>query len=119
MTTATLLVEGGGLRGAFGAGVLAELGRAGHRFDDVVAVSSGAPTAAYLVADQIADAIRIWEDHTHGSQLISPARLLRGATLMDIDGLVSVFQNVVPLDVSRLGGAKANCWIGVTNCHTG
>lgn len=116
----TLLVEGGGLRGAFSAGALAELsGPGGPRFDDVVAVSSGAPTAAYLVAGQIHDGVRIWEEHTHGDQLISPANWLRGSPLMDIDRLVSVFERVIPLDTERLRAADTRCWVVVTDCRTG
>jgi predicted patatin/cPLA2 family phospholipase len=118
--TTALLLEGGGLRGAFSAGVVSELARAGGaRFDDVIAVSSGAPTAAYLIAEQIDDALRIWADHTHGTQLISPRNLLRGAPLMDIDRLVGVFERVVPLDVARLRRSEARCWVVVTNGHTG
>ena len=117
--TSALLVEGGGLRGAFSAGVLAELGSPGGLvFDDVLAVSSGAPTAAYLVAGQIDDGIRIWEEHTHGDQLISPRNLLRGRPLMDIDRLVGVFERGVRLEAGRLGEARSRLWIGVTNCRT-
>jgi predicted patatin/cPLA2 family phospholipase len=118
--TRALLVEGGGLRGAFGAGVLAELAKpGGPNFDDVLAVSSGAPTAAYMIAGQIEDGLRIWEDHTHGTQLVSPFNWLRASPLMDIDGLVDVFERVVPLRASRLGDAATRFWIVVTNCHTG
>ncbi|EYF02496.1 patatin-like phospholipase family protein [Chondromyces apiculatus] len=120
LRTATLFVEGGGLRGAFSAGALAELSRpGGPRFDDVVAVSSGAPTAAYMVAGQIDDGLRIWEDYTHGTQLISPLNWLRASPLMDIERLVGVFARVVPLDAGRLRDAHAALWIVVTNCHTG
>ncbi len=116
----TLVVEGGGLRGAFGAGVLSELAARGEaRFDDVVAVSSGAPTAAYLVTGQAADGLRIWEDHTHGAQLISPRNWLKASPLMDIDRLVDVFDRGVPLDVGRLSGVAARCHVVVTNCETG
>ncbi|MFO0619400.1 MAG: patatin family protein [Polyangiaceae bacterium] len=115
-----LLVEGGGLRGAFGAGVLEALfARGADAFDDVVAVSSGAPTAAYAITGQIADGVRIWEDYTSGDQLISPRNLLRGAPLMDIDRLVGVFERVVPLAAERLRSARARLWIGVTDCRTG
>jgi predicted patatin/cPLA2 family phospholipase len=117
--TATLLVEGGGFRGAFGAGVLAELHAASVRFDEVVAVSAGAPTAVYLCAGQMDDAVRIWEHHTHGAQLVSPANLLRGAPLMDIDRLIHVFERVIPLDTRSFSASSARCWIVVTNCHTG
>lgn len=115
-----LFVEGGGLRGAFGAGVLESLLDAGFDgFDDVIAVSSGAPTAAYAVAGQIADGVRIWEQYTSGDQLISPKNLLRGVPLMDIDRLVGVFERVVPLAAHRLASARARLWIGVTDCRTG
>jgi len=118
--SAALVVEGGGLRGAFSAGVMAELFASGQaRFDDVVAVSSGAPTAAYLIAGQVRECVRIWEDHTHGSQLISPLNWLRAAPLMNIERLVGVFDRGVPLDLSRLGAATARCWVVVTNCHSG
>ncbi len=115
-----LFVEGGGLRGAFGAGVLESLLGAGHdAFDDVIAVSSGAPTAAYAVLGQIADGVRIWEQYTSGDQLISPKNLLRGAPLMDIDRLVNVFERVVPLAAERLATVRTRLWIGVTECRTG
>lgn len=115
-----LFVEGGGLRGAFGAGVLESLLGAGFdAFDDVIAVSSGAPTAAYAVAGQIEDGVRIWEQYTSGDQLISARNLLRGVPLMDIDRLVRVFERVVPLAAERLATARARLWIGVTDCRTG
>jgi predicted patatin/cPLA2 family phospholipase len=118
--TAALFVEGGGLRGAFSAGALAELAKAdGPRFDDIVAVSSGAPTAAYMVAGQIDDGLSIWENFTHGDQLISLRNWLLASPLMDIDKLVGVFERTVPLDASRLEKATQRLWIVVTNCHTG
>lgn len=118
--TTTLVLEGGGLRGAFGAGVVAELAREGRAtFDDVVGVSSGAPTAAYLVAGQVDDGLRIWENHAHGAQLISPARWLRREPLMDLPRLVGVFARGVPLVLARLATASARCWVVVTDCATG
>jgi predicted patatin/cPLA2 family phospholipase len=118
--TTTLMLEGGGLRGAFGAGVVAELASCGSAsFDDVLAVSSGAPTAAYLVAGQADDGLRIWEEHTHGAQLISPARWLRREPLMDLPRLVGVFARGVPLVLPRLATANARCWVVVTRCATG
>ena len=53
--TTALVIEGGGLRGAFAAGVAAELVAGGLAFDDVVGVSSGAPPAAYIATGQAAD----------------------------------------------------------------
>ncbi len=118
--TSALVVEGGGLRGAFSAGVTAELTAAGvPAFDDIVAVSSGAPTAAYLATGQPEEGVAIWRGYTHGTQLIALRNLPRGRPLMDIDRLVGVFERVVPLDASRLAASPTRLWVGVTDCRTG
>lgn len=115
-----LVLEGGGLRGAFVAGVMGELTRLGvPRFDDVVAVSSSAPTAAYYATDQVASALEIWREYTHSSQLVAPRNLLRGRPLLDLDRLVNVFRRVVPLSAAALATSPTRLWIGVTDCATG
>jgi len=112
-----LVVEGGGLRGAFSAGVLAELD-ASHalRLDACYATSSGAPSTAYMLTGQVEDCVRIWEDFTSGSQLVAPQRLLFGKSLMDLDRLIAVFQGRVPLHVDRLP-AQSPLFVSVTNCE--
>jgi predicted patatin/cPLA2 family phospholipase len=118
--TTALVIEGGGLRGAFCAGVAAELVAGGvPAFDDIVAVSSGAPTAAYLAAGQPEDGVAIWRGYTHGTQLIAVRNLSRGRPLMDIDRLVTVFERVVPLDAQQLARSRSRLWVGVTDCRTG
>ena len=118
--TTALVIEGGGLRGAFSAGVAAELAAAGvPAFEDIVAVSSGAPTAAYLATGRPEDGLAIWRRYTHGSQLIAVRNLSRGRPLMDIDRLIGVFERVVPLDAARLARSPTRLWIGVTDCRTG
>jgi predicted patatin/cPLA2 family phospholipase len=118
MARDVLVVEGGGLRGAFSAGALAELARDGSlHLDACYATSSGAPSAAYLLTGQIEDAVRIWQDFTSGSQLIAPGRLLRGKSLMDLDRLIDVFRERVRLDVERLP-SETPLFVSVTNCTT-
>ncbi len=112
-----LVLEGGGLRGAFVAGVLAEFEREGLRFSHVYATSAAAASAAYLLAGQIEGALRIWKDRTHGEQLISALHLLRGRGLMDIEGLVRVFQG--ELDARRVAASATQLRVAVTNCNTG
>lgn len=117
--TTSLLVEGGGLRGAFTAGVLAQFGRAGTHFDDIVAVSSAAPTAAYLMSGQVEAGLGVWRDHTHGERLVSPFNWLRGRPLMDIDGLIDIFKRVVPLDLAAFARSTTRLWVSVTERATG
>jgi predicted patatin/cPLA2 family phospholipase len=115
-----LVLEGGGLRGAFVAGALGELARCeGLRFSHVFATSAAAASAAYMVAGQIDRAIQIWRDRTHGAQLISALHLLRGRGLMDIEGLVEVFRGDLSLDAERVELSPTALHVAVTNCTTG
>jgi predicted patatin/cPLA2 family phospholipase len=114
-----LVLEGGGLRGAFVAGALAELARCDLRFSHIFATSAAAASAAYMVAGQIERALEIWRERTHGAQLISARHLLRGRGLMDIEGLVDVFRGELALDAERVERSPTALRVAVTNCMTG
>jgi predicted patatin/cPLA2 family phospholipase len=116
----TLVIEGGGLRGAFCAGVLSELesplrGLVARLYG----ASAGAPSAAYFATGQIQRAIQIWGDHTHADELVSPKHWLKGRPLMDIDKLVDHFRFGDALAVDRLPAATSEVHVAVTNCNTG
>jgi predicted patatin/cPLA2 family phospholipase len=114
-----LVVEGGGLRGSFSAGVLAAWDRLSpRRADFVYATSAGAPSAAYLATGQIDLAIRLWENRTHAHHLVSPMHLFKGRPLMDIDRLVAEFQGPHSLDLAAFARSKTKVFIAVTNCRT-
>lgn len=114
-----LVLEGGGLRGAFVAGALGELAGCDLRFSHIFATSAAAASAAYMVAGQIDRALEIWRERTHGGQLISPRHLLRGRGLMDIEGLVDVFRGDLSLDADGVERSSTALRVAVTNCITG
>jgi predicted patatin/cPLA2 family phospholipase len=115
-----IVIEGGGLRGAFAVGALDELDRVlPVRPAHVFATSSGAPNAAYFATGQIADGVRIWEEHTHGSQLLDFGNLLRPAPVMKIDELVAVFRSKIQLDAARLTVDGPGVHIAVTEVESG
>lgn len=119
-TNTVLVLEGGGLRGAFVAGALGELAACEElRFSHIFATSAAAASAAYMVAGQIDRGLQIWRDRTHGDQLISPRHLLRGRGLMDIEGLVEVFRGELSLDAARVELSTTALCVAVTNCITG
>lgn len=121
MTAANLgvVIEGGGLRGSFAVGALEELDRVlPARPTHVFATSSGAPNAAYYATGQIADGVRIWERHTHGSQLIDLRNLVRSDPVMKVDDLVAVFRGEIPLEAARLAGGPS-VHISLTNVESG
>ncbi len=115
-----LVLEGGGLRGAFSAGVVATLH---HRLDIkpdyIFATSSAGPSAAFFATGQTEVAIRLWENRTYASHLISPLHLLKRRPLMDIDKLVDSFRTPTPLAVELLRDSPTRVLISVTNCRTG
>jgi predicted patatin/cPLA2 family phospholipase len=115
-----IAVEGGGLRGAFAVGALEQLAAVLQQpVTHLLATSSGAPNAAYFATGQIADGVRIWEQRTHGSQLVDFANLVRPAPVMKIDDLVSVFRNEIPLHATKLRTSETALYIAVTEVHSG
>jgi predicted patatin/cPLA2 family phospholipase len=115
-----IVVEGGGLRGAFCAGALQGLAQVLPRSPDYIfATSSGAPSAAFFALGHIDRAIHLWEQWTHASHLISPRHLLHGRPIMDVDKLVNRFRGTQPLEVERLADVSMQAYIAVTHCRAG
>lgn len=115
-----IVVEGGGLRGAFCAGALQTLAQVLPRQPDYVfATSSGAPSAAFFALGHIDRAVHLWEHWTHASHLISPRHLLHGRPIMDVDKLVNRFRGSLPLEVERFGQVPTEAFVAVTHCRAG
>jgi predicted patatin/cPLA2 family phospholipase len=117
--TTALIVEGGAMRGAWAAGVLAFLHEQGWRqYDLVYAASSGACSAAYFVAGMWEPALAIWREHA--SKVVRKANFLRHKPIIDLAYLVDhVFRQHVPLSVEALQRAPTRFFIVLTDCHTG
>jgi predicted patatin/cPLA2 family phospholipase len=115
-----LVIEGGGLRGAFCAGALETLHRSGYpKPQAVFATSAGAPSAAYLRTGQIHRAVQLWENRTHAHHLVSPWHLVKRRPLMDIDKLVNCFRSHPALDIEQFDRPGPSVFITVTHCGTG
>lgn len=81
-----LVVEGGGMRGIFAAGVLNAFGRAGFDpFDLYIGVSAGACHLASHLAGQYDRNLEITLRYSLSPRFINPWRFLRGGHLMDLD----------------------------------
>ena len=116
----SLVIEGGGLRGAFAVGALAELDRVLRvRPDRVFATSSGAPNAAYFATGQIESGVRIWRERTHSAQLVDYWNLIRPAHVMKIEQLVDVFRKEIRLDASALASSSTRLDIALTDVDSG
>lgn len=98
-----LVVEGGGMRGMFTAGVLHAFGSAGFDpFDLYIGVSAGACNLASHLAGQNDRNFEINTRYSATSRFISIGRFLLGGHLMDIDWLWDISMKEYPLDMDHL-----------------
>ena len=114
-----LIVEGGAMRGAWAAGVLAYLQETGRRqYDLVYAASSGACSAVYFVADMWEPGLAIWRELA--CNVVRKSNFLRRKPIIDLAYLVDhVIRKRVPLSVEALQKAPTRFFIVLTDCHTG
>ncbi|EMY60747.1 patatin-like phospholipase family protein [Leptospira terpstrae] len=123
-----LLVEGGGMKGAFSGGVLYAWNRflRPNYFDLVVGVSSGACAAAYYVSMPKEEpvksekALAVWYRDLSGSKLISFFHPFQGKTLLNQEYLIDfIFRKKVRLESETLDRKNVPHFaIAVSNLHT-
>jgi predicted patatin/cPLA2 family phospholipase len=114
-----LIVEGGAMRGAWAAGVLAYLQECGRRqYDLVYAASSGACSAAYFVADMWEPGLAIWREFA--CNVVRKSNFLRRKPIIDLAYLVDhIMREHIPLSVEVLQKMPTRFFIVLTDCHTG
>lgn len=120
-----LLVEGGGMKGAFSGGALHALHSFRHseEYDLILAISSGACSAAYYATtantdgEQLEKNIRIWREDLTGWKMISPLNPLIGRPFLDQGYLIDyLFGHKYPIDRQWLGNPRSTpFYIAVTS----
>jgi predicted patatin/cPLA2 family phospholipase len=112
-----VLACGGGLRGAFGGGVLVGLSQLGFRdvFDVAVGVSAGAANMAYFLSGQTAVGMSIYLEEMISSKFINPARLWKIADLDFIEHMIR--DSPKSLDVNAVRRSRPEFYVGSTNIH--
>lgn len=107
------------MRGAYAAGALLGIYSTQPAFDAVYASSSGACSAAYMVAEQ-PTSVSIWRDHLHGQRLLRVRNVARGRPYLDLDYLIDeVFGRRIPLDLAKLRAAPTPLWVTLTRASDG
>jgi predicted patatin/cPLA2 family phospholipase len=114
-----LIVEGGAMRGAWAAGVLAYLEEHGRRqYDLVYGASSGACSAAYFVADMWKPGLAIWRELACNA--VHKSNFLHRKPIVDLAYLVDqVIRRRVPLSIAALQKTATQFFIVLTDCLTG
>jgi predicted patatin/cPLA2 family phospholipase len=117
-----LVIEGGGMRGAYAVGVLKILHDYGGAdlFDHIYAVSSGVYAATFFTAGQVKEMESTWDNYVHNSQLIKYGNCLRCRPILDVDRLIRLFRGPESyLDLDRLLGAQPALTYVLTDFATG
>jgi predicted patatin/cPLA2 family phospholipase len=114
-----LVVEGGGMRGAFSGGVMAGLEELGltECFDTVYASSSGSCAAAYFLSGQTDLGVSVYKEDLSNSKFIKPWKIIGSA---DIDYLCDVvFSEKKKLDTDKVKNSRTVLKIYTTDLATG
>ncbi|CAE1142337.1 patatin family protein [Serratia sp. Tan611] len=93
-----LVCEGGGQRGIFTAGVLDEFQRARFNpFELMIGTSAGAQNLSAFICGQMGYARRVITRYTTTADFFNPLRFVRGGHLIDLDWLVNITSQQLPL----------------------
>ncbi|CBY28728.1 patatin-like phospholipase family protein [Yersinia enterocolitica] len=97
-----LVCEGGGQRGIFTAGVLDEFQRARFNpFDLMIGTSAGAQNLSAFICGQHGYARRVITRYTTTANFFNPLRFVRGGHLIDLDWLVDITSQQLPLAMDQ------------------
>lgn len=115
-----LVVEGGGMRGAFTSGVLdAFLQQQFNPFDLCVGVSSGSTNVANYLAEQQGRTLHIYLDHSLRSEFIHYGRFFKGGDLLDLKWMWNVVEQEYPLNQAQLLTNHAEFYMVLTHAVSG
>lgn len=116
--TAAIVVEGGGMRGVFSAGVLDRFLEEGFDpFEIHLGVSAGACNLASHLGNQHGRNYRSYTEYMLAPDFFNLKKFLRGGHYMDLDWFWDYIAGIEPLNVQ--GASARNLLVGVTNARTG
>ena len=117
---AALVLEGGGNRGVFTAGVLDYLMEQEVEFSYVTGVSAGACNAVDYVSKQPERTRKCTIPECKEHCYISMKNLIKNKTLFDMDMIFDKYPNeIFPFDYDSFFQSEIRCELVVTNCLTG
>lgn len=115
-----LVLEGGGMRGAYTAGVLDFFLDAGIDFPLVTAASSSALLGSYFLTKQKGTNLKIFKELMRNRETISFKRMLTHKELFSMDFIFGqIPKNLVPFDFQTFSNSKTRILIGTTEVATG
>ncbi|WP_203333769.1 patatin-like phospholipase family protein [Planococcus beigongshangi] len=120
MDESGLILEGGGMKGVYTAGVLEYFMEKDRYFPYVVGVSAGACNAASYLSRQPGRNKTVMIDYVRHPDYISFRNLMQKRELFGMDLIFDQIPNqLIPFDFQTFHAAPEKCFIGTTDCLTG
>lgn len=120
MIEAGLVVEGGGMRGVYTAGVLDYFMEKNLYFDDCYGVSAGACHISSYISKQIGRSMKVTLDYINDKRYCSINSLIKTGDMFGVEMLYDLIPNKLELyDYDTFNKFKGNFYSVVTNCNTG
>ena len=120
MKKSGIVLEGGGTRGVFTAGVLDYFMENNLYFPYIIGVSAGACNAVTYAAHQPYRTRKSMIDYLYSDSYVSVKIMIINKSLFDMELIFDTFPNdLIPFDYDTLFKGEARCLITVTNCNTG
>ena len=120
MINSGLVIEGGGMRGVYAAGVLDFFMEKNIYFDDCYAVSAGSCHAASYYSKQIGRSLKVTLDYINDKRYCSVNSLIKTGDMFGAQMVYDIIPNELVLyDYNTFNKFKGNFYSVVTNCKTG
>lgn len=115
-----LILEGGGMRGIYTAGVLDFFIDKNIEVDLVVGVSAGGCHAASYLSKQYKRAFRTNIDYLHDKEYLSFRNLIKTGSIFGMDLMFNKIPNeLYPYDYETFNKSQSKFTVVATNCETG
>ncbi len=115
-----LVLEGGGMRGAYTSGVLAAFMDENIKFPYVIGVSAGANNGANFVAEQRERNKKVFVDYVNHKDYSGLKHWIIGKSFFNMDFLFDILPNdLVPFDYETFEKSPTVFKVCVTECSTG
>lgn len=120
MINSGVVIEGGGMRGVYTAGVLDFFMEKNLYFEDCYAVSAGACHAVSYYSKQIGRSFKVIFDYIQDKEYCSINSLIKTGDMFGVEMLYNKIPNeLVPYDYDTFNKFKGKLYSVVTNCKTG
>ncbi len=121
MIKRALVLGGGGLLGAYGAGVCSVLSEhlSQDYFNNLYASSVGVYTGTFYIAGESKIIENTWRNHVDGTKLVNIFNVLKGKSLLNLEYLSEIFQNKTSrLNVNKVFKSKTKLTYTITDAKT-